>query len=81
MNTETKLPGKRRPKSNVNWVLIGLIAIIGYFLFMEHKAHILSFFPYALLLGCIVMHLFMHHGHGSGHKGVNGDDPPKGDER
>jgi hypothetical protein len=51
------------------WYNVGLwgaIIIIGYFLFTEHRAHLLSFLPFALLLACPFMHLFMHHdGHAS----------------
>jgi hypothetical protein len=45
-----------------------IIAIIGYYLIVEHGAHIASFLgasPFLLLiLLCPLMHLFMHGGHG-----------------
>ncbi|HDO8718732.1 TPA: DUF2933 domain-containing protein [Legionella pneumophila] len=48
-----------------------IIGIIGYFLIVEHGAHIASFLgasPFLLLvLLCPLMHLFMHRGHG-GHE-------------
>lgn len=40
-----------------------VLGIIAYFLFAEHKAHIIPFLPYLLLLSCPLMHFFMHHGH------------------
>ena len=47
---------------------LGLIAAASYFLLVEHREHLLAFLPYAILLACPFMHLFMHHGHG--HHGV-----------
>jgi hypothetical protein len=41
-------------------------AIALYFLWDEHKVHILSVLPYLLLASCPLIHLFMHHGHGHG---------------
>jgi hypothetical protein len=35
---------------------------------------LLGILPYLLLLACPLMHVFMHRGHGAGHKhGSNGD--------
>lgn len=45
------------------WVLLGFLLIAGFFLFTEHRAHLLGFLPYLLFLACPLMHLF-HHGHG-----------------
>ena len=47
------------------WVLLGFLAVAGFFLFTEHRAHVLGVLPYLLLLACPLMHLFMHGGHGS----------------
>lgn len=47
-------------------VLVVFAAVAGYFLIMEHRAHLqgaLKYLPYLLLLACLLMHLFMHHGH------------------
>lgn len=46
-------------------VLLVFLAIIGFFLFTEHRAHLLGILPYLLLLACPFMHNFMHGGHGS----------------
>ena len=58
---------------NVSWlnsrrsvVLIVFLAIIGFFLFTEHRAHLFGILPYLLLLACPFMHMFMHRGHGKG---------------
>jgi len=51
--------------------LIGFLAIASYFLWEEHQAHILGVLPWAILLLCPVLHLFMHRGHG-GHDSHGG---------
>lgn len=43
------------------------LAIGAFFLWEEHRAHLLGALPYLLLLACPLMHLFMHHGHGHSH--------------
>ena len=42
----------------------GLLAVIGYYLWTEHRAHVIAFLPFAIFLLCPLMHLFGH-GHGS----------------
>ena len=46
-------------------VLCVFLVAIGFFLWTEHRAHLLGALPYVLLL-CPAMHLFMHRGHGHG---------------
>lgn len=48
-----------------NWVLVLFLAIAAFFLFTEHRAHLLGALPFLLLLACPLVHLFMHHGHGA----------------
>ena len=67
MNHDHESHENHNPNSKLNWVLLGFLAIAGYFLVMEHKAHlegVLYYLPYLLLLACPLMHLFMHHDHG-----------------
>jgi len=59
-------------------VLLGFLAIAGFFLWEEHKAHLLGILPYVLLLLCPLMHLF-HGGHGGGNGGH--DHKSEGDHR
>ena len=40
------------------------LTIAAFFLWEEHRAHVLGVLPYALLLLCPFIHLFMHRGHG-----------------
>lgn len=58
------------------WVALLFIAFATYFVLMEHYEHVFAFAPFAIILLCPLMHIFMHrrHGHrpnrdmdGSGH--------------
>ncbi len=53
------------------WVLLGFLAVGGFFLATEHTAHLLGILPFAIFLLCPLMMLFMHHG---GHDGYSGHD-------
>ena len=65
-------------RSRSGLVLLGFLAIAAFFLWEEHKAHLLGILPYGLLLLCPLMHLF-HRGHGGGNDGH--DHAAKGDRR
>ena len=54
-------------------VMIGFLAVATFFLWEEHQAHILGVLPWAILLLCPILHLFMHRGHG-GHDSHGGGD-------
>ena len=56
-----------------NRIFIAFLAIGAFYLFTEHRAHLLGALPFLLLLACPLMHLFMHHGHG-GHGAHGGHD-------
>ncbi len=45
------------------WVTYVGLAILAYFLFVEHREHVFQFLPYLILLACPLMHIFMHGGH------------------
>jgi hypothetical protein len=66
-------------RSRGGLVLVGFLAVAGYFLVTEHTAHVVGALPWLLLLACPLMHLFMHHGHG-GHRHGHGqrDGPDSG---
>ncbi len=55
--------------------LLFFLVVAGFFLWEEHKVHILENSTLILILGaCVGMHLFMHGGHGHGHgKTVEGE--------
>ncbi len=76
MQTAPEPKTQRRPLRIPVWLGFCLfLAIAIFFLWEEHKAHILGVVPYVLLLLCPIIHLFMHRGHGShggdraGHEG------------
>jgi len=50
-----------RSRSGV--VFLGFVAIAAFFLWTEHRAHLLGVLPYVLLLLCPLLHL-LHGGHG-----------------
>lgn len=68
----TKHHSKPNSKSKAFWknpiVILCLIAV-GYWLYTYHYEHALGFLPYAILLLCPFMHIFMHGGHGHGGHG------------
>jgi hypothetical protein len=43
--------------------ILGICSGSSFFLWTEHKAHLLGALPYLFFLACPLMHLFMHHGH------------------
>jgi hypothetical protein len=52
--------------SRVNIVFIALLAIGGFYLVAEHRAHLipyLGYLPFLLILACPLMHGFMHSRH------------------
>lgn len=46
------------------------MGIAGFFLWTEHRAHILGALPYLILLLCPLIHIFMHRGHGNHQAGA-----------
>jgi len=63
-------PGARYAR----WVFLGFLIVAAYFLFMEHRAHVIQYLPFLLLLACPLMHLFHGHG-GHGTHGAHGSKP------
>ena len=61
------MPGRAK----IAWIVSAAIA--AFYLWTEHRAHLLGALPFLLLLACPLMHLFMHGGHGGGH---GSDGPP-----
>jgi hypothetical protein len=62
----------QRSAGRLNWYFLGFLAVAGYFLLTEHRAHVVPYLPFLLLLARPLMHLFMHRGHG-GHQHGNRD--------
>jgi len=49
------------------FVVVGFVAIAAFFLWTEHRAHVVAWLPYLLFLACPLMH-FLHGGHHHGHR-------------
>jgi hypothetical protein len=60
-------------------VLLCFLLIIGVLLVIEHRAHVLGYWPVALIAICPLLHLFLHGG-GPGSHGNHArrSDPPSG---
>jgi hypothetical protein len=65
MEHEHSSPGLLAGKAGI--ALAVLLAVAGFYLYSEHRAHLFGALPWLLLLACPLMHVFMHHGHG-GHE-------------
>ena len=50
------------------YAFIGFALIAGYFLLTEHRAHVVQYLPFLLLLACPLLHLFHRHGDHEGHR-------------
>lgn len=61
------------------WVFLGFALIAGILLLAEHRAHVVEFLPFALLVACVLLHMFHGHGGHGGHGG--GEKRDKTDER
>jgi len=59
-NYGSSLPGHSRYWGGVAVLLM----IAAFFLWTEHRAHVLGVLPYLIFLACPLIHLFMHRGHG-----------------
>lgn len=50
--------------SRHRWISYAALAVIAYYLFTEHRAHVFAYLPYLILAACPLMHVFMHGNHG-----------------
>jgi len=67
-----------RSRRGIGWLV--LAAVAGWFLWAEHRAHLLGALPYLFLLACPLMHVFMHRGHHGHHhhgSGTPGGSPDR----
>lgn len=59
-------PVRDAPRPNrARWVFGAFLAIAAILVAFEHRIHLLGILPWLFLLACPLMHLFIHHGHGS----------------
>ncbi len=66
--------------SRAGIALLILLAIAGFLLFTEHRAHVLGAGLFLLLLACPLLHIFMHGGH-SGHDEDESGSPSPGERK
>lgn len=52
-------------KNKIFYILIGSFIIITFFIVFEHRVHLYGFAPYAFFVAFVILHLFMHRGHGN----------------
>ena len=64
-------------QSKSRWALYGFLAVAGFFLYTEHRAHLFGVLPYLLLLACPLMHFFHGHGNHGGDEGHGDGDAHK----
>jgi len=76
MDTNDHEPRFWRSPGGIGLLVVALVG--GFFLLTEHRAHLLGWLPFLLILACPLMHIFMHHGHGHGGK-HSGHNPSGGD--
>ena len=75
---ESRADRGRDPKPTSFWssragfATIAFLAIGAFFLVSEHRAHLIPWLPWLILLACPLLHVFMHGGHG-GHGGKSSD--------
>lgn len=71
--------GKKKSKNKFWKNPIVIFALIGlaYWIYQYHWEHALGFLPYAIILLCPLMHIFMHKGHGHGDHSHHHGDPDK----
>ena len=62
-------------RNRTRLAFVAFLVIAGYFLWTEHQAHIAPYLVWILLGACLLLHGFMHGGHGHGGHGQGGDDP------
>ena len=68
-----------RSRRGLGWLVFAAAA--GWFLWAEHRAHLLGALPYLILLACPLMHVFMHHGHHGQHRHGSGAAPGGSQDR
>jgi len=77
-------PERRRPRPAAGprsqrgagspWIFAGFLAVAGFFLFTEHRAHLMGALPFVLLALCPLMHLLHgRHGHHAHRRGAAAD--------
>lgn len=84
MNTPQNFSINRWLRSTTGQIFLMFLLIAAFYLITEHTAHVFGLLPFALLLLCPLLMMFMHGGHGdrngdhAGHSAQLGDGQPDG---
>ncbi|MCG3153393.1 MAG: hypothetical protein GEEBNDBF_02706 [bacterium] len=54
------------PRPVVRWPLYVFLGVLAFYLFTQHREHLLGWLPYLIFLACPLMHFF-HRGSHGGH--------------
>jgi DUF2933 family protein len=80
MDHAHQVEGNEQSDSRWKWALVGFLAVAGFFLWTEHRAHLLGALPFLLILACPLMHIFHHGGHGHGNHQQGASRSPDGNK-
>lgn len=72
MNENTDKKGFLQALTWPRATLVVFLGVAGFFLWTEHRAHLMGYLPFLIFLLCPLMHIFMHKGHGK-HGNSDGD--------
>lgn len=68
-------------RSRAGVVALCVAAIAAFFLLTEQTAPVFGALPYLLILACLLIHFFLHHGHhGSRHAAHGPGDPDRAED-
>lgn len=75
MNTPQGFSINRWLRSTTGQIFLMFLLIAAFYLITEHTAHVFGLLPFALLLLCPLLMMFMHGGHGdhAGHSAQQSD--------
>lgn len=63
-NRSNEDEGRKGRSTASNVALFGFLALAAFYLIAEHRAHLLGWLPWLLILACPLLHVFMHGRHG-----------------
>jgi len=83
MNHDQSSSSQSYWRSKSGLAVCAFLGLAGLILILEHRAHVLEWLPYLLLLACPLIHIFMHRGHGghaAGGSATNAEGPGRSEE-
>ena len=81
MTVRRDQPSRTRPFHVPGWVaFVSFVAIAAFFVWTEHRAHLLGALPYLLVLLALVIAVLMHRGRGDAGGSGSDEGPPPADD-